>query len=300
SGLLGLIAENSSGVMAAAGFIIGVILLYGWLEGMKNTLKDPGSGELFAVLCGLAGCGAVLIPLSGCIKNVCQACDSVSVFMLSFVPVYAGVSAAGGQIAAAASYQTVLMFVAQLISSVTIGVVLPLMTISLAISATGSMTNGVKLNGIGSLLNKSGMWLLGLLLTVFAGMLTLQTLVGAAADSVSNKAIKFSMGSFLPVIGGPIGEAFGTVKSCLGLLKTVIGGFGITATALIVLPPLIQCTLWLFCLNLTAAAAEMFDLDNLKNLLKSAGSVVKTLTGILISCALFMIMATTLVIITGS
>ena len=83
------------------------------------------------------------------------------------------------------------------------------------------------------------------------------------------------------------------------LLKSTLGVFGVAATGLIVLPPLLRCAGWILCLSLCGMAAEMFELGPLAALLKNAQGVVKTLVGVLSACALFLIIATTIVTMAG-
>ena len=298
--LLNLLSQESSGPLQTAGILLGIILLCALMESIKQTVKEPAMSEVFGVVCALGACTAVLIPVSACIQRICEAAESTSIFMISFVPVYAGVVLATGQIATAASYQTVVLFVAELISLMATYLIVPVMTISLALSLTGSVTTGMKLDAVGGLINKASGWLLGLTTTLFVGLLSLQGIVGAAADSLSGRAIKLSLSSFVPVVGSALGEAVNTVRGCLTLLKSTIGGFGILATALIVLPPLLECAMWMACLSVCNLAAEMFELGQISTLLKAVQSVVKTLIGVLAACSLFMIIATTIVTVAGS
>ena len=157
----------------------------------------------------------------------------------------------------------------------------------------------MKLDAAGGLINKACSWLLGLTTTLFVGLLSLQGLVGAAADSVTGRAIRFSLNSFVPVVGGALSEAFGSVQGCLRLLKSTLGGFGILATALIVLPPLLECAFWSLSLSLCTMMADMFSLSSLSSLFKAAQGVLKTLMGVLAACSLFMIIATTIVTMAG-
>lgn len=299
NGLLQLFSEQTGSVIKTGGMVLGIVLLCALAEGMKQTVKEPALAEVFGVIGSLAACGAVMLPVANCIVGVCRAAESASVFMLSYVPVYAGVLAATGQVTLAASYNTVVLFAAELISMLVIHVVLPMLTISLAFGVTGSVTSGVRLDGAGSLLNKSAVWMLGIVTTLFVGLLSLQGIVGSAADTLGGKAIRLSLSSFVPVVGGALSEAFGTVQGCLRLLKSTLGVFGVAATGLIVLPPLLRCAGWILCLSLCGMAAEMFELGPLAALLKNAQGVVKTLVGVLSACALFLIIATTIVTMAG-
>ncbi len=298
--LLNLFSEQAGGPIRACGIVLGIVLLCALMDGVRQTVREPAAADVFGVVCALAAAIAILSPVAGCIRSVCAATESTSVFMLSFVPVYSGVLLTTGQAATALSYNTIVLFVAELLSMLAAHVVVPLMTISLAMGLTGAVSGGLRLDAAGTLLHKIGVWLLGITTTIFVGLLSIQGIVGAAADTLGGRAIRFSLASFVPVVGGALGEAFNTVKGCLSLLKSTLGGFGILATAFIVLPPLLECAAWVLCLSICTMAADMFALPAVGAILKTAQGVVKTLIGVLSASALFMIVSTTIVTVAGN
>ena len=294
-----LTGQEASGPLRSVGVVLGVVLLCALMEGMKQTLRDPSASPVFQVVCVLAACAALLVPLSSCVQAVCRAAESTSVFMGSFVPVYAGILVTAGHAVTAASYQTVVLFAAELITLLATHLLVPLLTVSLALGMAGSLDTGLRLDSLSSAINKGAAWLLGITTTLFVGLLTLQGIVGGAADTLSSRALRFSLSSMVPVVGGSLSEAFSAVKGCLGLLKSTVGGFGMLATALIVLPPLLQCAVWSLGLALCTAAVELFGLGQISALLRSAQAVVKTLIAVLAACSLFMIVATAVVTAAG-
>lgn len=298
-GLWSLVADQSSGPLAACGLVIGIVLLCALMEGMRQSAGESQAAHIFSLIGAVASYAAVLVPLAACIHRVCEAVESTSVFMLSYVPVYSGVMLASGQAVSAASYQSIVLFVAELLTMLINRIVVPCLVISLGLGLAGSVSPDLKLNAAGGLFSKAAVWLLTITSTVFVGLLSIQGIVGAAADSLAGRAIRFSIASFVPVVGGALSEAFNSVRGCLSLLRSTLGGVGILVTALIILPPLLECALWAFCLSLCGMAADMFALSSLAGLLRSAQTVVKTLIGVLATCSLFMIIATTIVTMAG-
>lgn len=294
-----LIKQRAVNPFSAAGVLLGVVLLYAFLEGARQTVREESVSKVFGTVCAIAVCLALIVPISVCIKDVSDAAESVSVLMISFVPVYTGVMAASGQMAGAASYQTVVLLAAEVISLAATYLIVPLMTVSLALGLTGSAAPEMKLGTAAGFINKCCGWFMGLTATVFAGLLSLKELVGSAVDTMTGRAIKFSLGAFVPVVGSALGEAYNSVRGCLSLLKSTLGAFGILSAALIIIPPLLECVLWILCLSFCAMAAEIFSLDTAAGLFKTAQSVIKTLIGVLVTCSMFMIVATTVVTIAG-
>lgn len=293
--LLEQLGQQAGGVATGCGTLLGIVVLGALAGGLRQTVREPGMADTFSVICTAAACGAVLLPVSACVQQVCKAAEGVSVFMLSFVPAYAAVIVAGGQTALAASYSTVLLTGAECTSALTTGVVMPLLTVSLGISAVSSISEKSRVGMLGGLLAKAAGWLLTTVTGVFTALLSLQGPVAASADTLGLRAARMSVSSFVPVVGGALSEAFGTVTGCLRLLKSTLGMFGVLAAAALVVPSLCRCVMWALALSFCRMAAEVLDVQPVTTLLSAAQSVVKTLIGVLAVCALFLIITTTIV-----
>ena len=194
--------------------------------GMKQTIRDTGSTPVFQVVCLLAACAALLVPLSSCIQAVCRAAESTSIFMGSFVPVYAGILfdiRSGG-------YRCFLP---------DSSIVCRRAYYAAGHSCPGAGAYGIVGLGIGGILgyrlasgflgaaiNKGAAWLLGITTALFVGMLTLPGDCRRRCGFPVQQGSAFLLSSMVPVVGGSLSEALGAVKSCLGLLKSTVGGFG--------------------------------------------------------------------------
>ncbi len=289
--LWGLIATTCRAPLATAGTVIAVVLLYAWVNGLRHTLREEDTSSVFGTVCALAICGSVVLPLTGCITAVQKAMTSTSVFMTAFTPVYAGVLFSSGRAAAALSFQSVTLLAAQTLSWLAGEVIVPLMTVSLAIGVTGAVTPQIRLGSVGKLLGKTAVWLLSLGMMLFSGLLSLQNLTARAADNLGTRALKFSISSFVPVVGGSLSEAFSTIRGCLHLLHSTLGAFGAAATVLIVLPPLLQCIGWSVLLSVCHTAAELFELRALCDVLDAARRTVRCLIGVVAASGSLLIIA---------
>jgi stage III sporulation protein AE len=130
-------------------------------------------------------------------------------------------------------------------------------------------------------------------------VLSLQQMVAVAGDSVSSRAVKFSLASLVPVVGGVLSEAYATVMGCAGLLRSTVGGFGVVSTLAIILPPLLSCIGWNFCLSLAANAAALFKLDALDKLCRCIAGATRVLVAVLAALGLMMIVSTSVIVFAG-
>ncbi|MGN0172788.1 MAG: hypothetical protein ACI39E_08395 [Acutalibacteraceae bacterium] len=300
SALADLVSQRAGTPLSSASLLLGTLLLLALVSSAQEGLSTTESMKMiFGAVAALAVSVSLLVPLWQTVQRVQAAAQSASVFSLSFAPVYAAVMTAQGNTLSAASYQAVMLAASQGVSLLISSAILPLLTVSLSLGAAGALNPGLRIGEAGALLNKIAVWLLAIGMTVFVGLLSLQTFVGASADSVGGRALRFSVASLIPVVGGSLSEALYTVRGCLSVLRGSLGGFGILCTALIVLPTLIECAIWSVCLFLCKSISELFSLSAVSSVSGIAQSVVKTMIGVLSANALLMIVSLTALLLAG-
>ena len=297
--LLSLMTRQKQGPLQALLSLTAVVVLSAMGSGLETITSDLSLRQTYHTVSVLASCGLLLSPFLSLLAAVRQAVESVSVFMLSFVPVYGAILTAGGSAASAVSYQTTLLAAAELLVQLIRSVVLPALTVSLALGCTGTVTEGFSLEAVSGFIYKAILWAMGLFTTVFTGVLSMQQMVASAGDSWGGRALKFSLSSFVPVVGGALSEAYSTVVGCAGLLRSTVGCFGLVATGLILLPPLFSCLCWNLCLQLGAGAAALFRLTQLEKLCRTVAGAVRVLIAVLAVFALLMILSTSVIAFVG-
>lgn len=291
-----LFGKNAGGPFSAALSLLAVTAVCAMLGGVEEGSTLPGVRQTYHTVSAAAACGLLLMPFMQLLRTVGDAVESAEVFLLSFVPVYGALLSVGGSAAGALSYQTTLLSAAQLLGAFVKAAVMPVLCCSLALGCVGAVTEGTCLTPLSAGLHKAVLWALGLFSTVFSGVLGVQQMVAAAGDSLGSRTLRFSLANFVPVVGGALSEAYSTVLGCVGLLRSTVGGFGVLAVALIVLPPLVCCLCWQLCLALVSSAAGMFRLTALETLSRAAAGAVRVMIAVLAVYALLLIVSATVVV----
>ena len=136
-------------------------------------------------------------------------------------------------------------------------------------------------------------------MTIFSGILTIHSLVAASTDSAASRAVKFAVSSFVPVVGGALGDALRTVSGCVGVLKSGVTAFLLLAEAVLFLPALLQCVCWQLVLTACGAAGEALGQKELASMLSAAGKAVGLLLAILLCCMLVMTVSSVAIVLLG-
>ena len=289
-------AKNPLRVLAS---VVSVILLCALLDGLKLSFGEKPLGGVIGMVGTLCICVLVVQPIVACISDAADVLKAACDFLLACVPVLVAVMAAAGQSVSAGSYHLLMIAAGNVISIFSTTILVPMMNLFLALSIVSSVSPGINLNGLCNVLNKAVKWVMGLGMTLFTGLVTMHSLVAASQDSTAARAAKFVVGSFVPVVGNALGEALNTVTSCVKMLKSGVGAFGLLAGLLIFLPVIAECILWMLTLLLCSGISQVFELDGITGLLKASSDVVSTMLAILFCCMTVLIISTVVMLLIG-
>ena len=131
-------------------------------------------------------------------------------------------------------------------------------------------------------------------MTVLLAVLSSQTLLSSAADSVSARAAKLVASNVIPIVGGSVGDTLRTLSSSIGYLKSVCGIGGIVFIILLVLPTLVTLLLTRGVFILAVAVADLVGCENESKLLSELGSVYGVLVAVVTMCSVMFILALTI------
>ncbi len=282
------------------GQILGILLLSSLLFPLQDSLLKDNASLLFSFAAVICLCASFAGPVADCISAAMESIQHCSVFLLSLIPVLCGILTAGGQAAAATGYQLLLFTICQIVSQLAVSTMVPLMGMYFALSMISGVFPKLGMQGIISGIKSAACWGLGIVTTIFVGLLSLQTFVSANVDVVTMKTSRFLMGSFIPVVGSILSEAYGAAQGCMALLKSTIGTFGIVVALCTILPVLLRVVLWYLITWLAEQFCSMMQVGELGEILKGAANTFAILLALMLCFLLLMVVATSLVIFIGT
>jgi len=102
-------------------------------------------------------------------------------------------------------------------------ILIPLIVLSTIISIVDNISDKIQISRLSSFLKNITQWTLGLILTIFVAIVSLQGSLGAVVDGVTSKTAKFAIGAFIPVAGKYLADAADAVIGCTLLIKNAVG-----------------------------------------------------------------------------
>ena len=278
--------------------LVGVLVLCAMLESFGSSFASGGVEAVFGVVVTVFISSIIIDPIVACVVDARAVIEDHALFILSFIPVFAGVVSASGQPMTGTAYNLLVFWMCQLTARLVTAVFLPLLCCYLALSLTAVLCPKLKLEGFIGGIKTFVTWTLGLILTVFIGLLTVQSVVAAGGDTIAARTTKFFIGSMIPVVGGPLSDLFSAAQGCIQLVKGTLGAFGVLATALAFLPVLVRNGVWYLTISLGGLVSDLLGLPQVTRLMRSLSSAVGIILAVLLYDALLIIISTTLLIVT--
>ncbi len=293
------VSNQVGDVVSVSVMIIGVMLIYSIVQGLGSSFSSSSAKEVLSVVSSLSVACILVVPLTEIIGKSGEIIKLSSDFMLTYIPVMVAVLMACGRTLSGAGYYSLMVFYAEFITQVSSSVIVPALNVFLGISVSASLVPEMRLRGLLNTFSKAVKWLLSFMFTIFSALLTFRTLIAASADSVSTRAVRYTMSSFVPVIGAALSEAYRTVSGSFALLRSGVGVFAIFAVFIMFLPIIIKLSLWMFSIGILRNVAQIVDLSVPYELLSAVGSVLAVILAVIICVAALYIISTALIITAG-
>jgi stage III sporulation protein AE len=185
-----------------------------------------------------------------------NAINTMISFILALIPLLLALIASSGGLISAAFFHPVILFLMNLSGVFIQYVVLPMLFLAALLSIVSTLTEHYKVTQLANLLRNWSIGLLGIFLTVFLGVISVQGASTAITDGVTLRTAKFITGNFIPVIGRIFTDATDTVISASVLLKNTVGIAGVAILLLIAAFPAIKILMIAFTYKFAAAILQ--------------------------------------------
>ncbi len=299
SEIISAAANQSANPLKAFISIIAVMLLSSMLGTLKSSLENSRMQQIIDVVATLCITSALVVPVSNTVLHTTEIIVTASNFMLAYIPIMLVVMVSSGQAVSGSAYYSMMIMAGQGVSQIASNVIAPLLNAFLGISIASAVSPNMNLSGITSFIGKIIKWLLGFVMTIFTALLSFKQIITTSLDNVSTRAVRFTLTSLVPVVGSALSDAYKTVQSSVNLLKSGLGVFVIISTAVVFLPVIAECLLWVLSIGLSKAAGEVLNLSQPCKVLEAVSTVVTTLLAIIFCIMAVYIISTAVVLMMG-
>ncbi|TRM12676.1 stage III sporulation protein AE [Lentibacillus cibarius] len=169
-----------------------------------------------------------------------DAIDTMKSFMIALLPLMLGIMATLGNVMTVSFFHPIIVFLINISGVLVSKFILPLLFLAALLLIVSNLNENYSVSKLANLFKQVGMGTLGIFLTIFLGVMSVQGATSAVQDGVAMKTTKFITGNFIPVVGRTFTDATDTILSASLLLKNAIGIAGVLIVILIAIFPAVK------------------------------------------------------------
>ncbi|HBC84792.1 MAG TPA: stage III sporulation protein AE [Clostridiales bacterium] len=282
--------------IASIGSIIVIIIVHSIIKSISDGLENKSISQITYYVQYILIVTLIMTSFSEVLQMVKESIQNLVGFMNILIPLLITLMVTTGSIASASMLQPILLFIITLIGNFIKDVIIPIVLVSTALGIISKISDRLQIDKLSKFFKSSVVWVLGVVLTLFVGIVSLEGTLSSSVDGITAKTTKAAVSSFIPVVGKILGDAVDTVIGCSSILKNALGIVGVVVIIAICVKPIIKLVILMTMYYLGASLCQPIADGKIIKLLDQMGDTFKLLLGILCSVSVMLIIGVTLVV----
>ena len=276
--------------------ILAIIIIHSILKSISESLENDNISKLIYYVQYIAIVTIIMSNFSDIINLVRNTTNNLVGFMNTLIPVLISLMLYTGSIATTSVLEPVILFMINFIGNFIQNILIPMILIITSISIISKISDNLQVEKIAKFLKSSTIWFLGLILTIFVGVVSLEGTLSSSVDGITAKTAKTIVSSAVPVVGKILGDVIDSVLGCGVILKNAVGFVGVIIIIGICILPILKLSVLTISYKLVASLSSVIADEKIVKLLDQIADIFKILLAILVTVAFMVIIGTTLLV----
>lgn len=290
-----LLREVFSSIKGAV-FIFFIVIIMAILSAISLDKKSEITNIVYLV-CFVAIATISITTFKDTLELFTSTTDTLSKLMQIVSPFVIAILIGTGAITSTGIIQPMLLFISSLIGFIITYVVVPILSISVALNIVSSMSDNLEFSKLSKTFNKAVIWIVGVVLTLFLGILSLETSLTSSIDSLSVDVTQAAVSNFIPVVGKFFSDSLEAVIGSAKIIGKAGGVIGIITILIVSLGPVLKIlSIFIVYVILSAICEPICGEKKITKFLEGFVDTYKTILGILIGVDILFIISTGIII----
>ena len=275
--------------------IIASIIAISILGGMVGNLKPSTNGKSIGNIVHFVTYGVVIVFLGTTLVEMIAlttiTLTNLESTMDAIFPILLTLLTAVGGTVSVSLYQPAIAMLGNVFISLITYFLLPLFIFSIIFSIVGNLSNNVKLDKFVAFLQGTFKWSIGLIFTLFLGFMTIQGISAGAVDGLSIRTAKYTIKSYVPIVGGYVSDGLSIIMASSMLIKNAVGTAGLLLVLFMAISPVINLILFMLSLKFMAGIIEPIGDKKVANFVSDISKSMSMLVALIVAVSfMYMVM----------
>ena len=255
--------------------IIAIGVISNLLNGVKSKFNEKSTGDLISLVCFLAVAVIIIGIISNLAENTGKSIGSMVTQMNIIFPILLSLMVGLGSTASVGVFQPIVAIMSTYVADFFNFFIVPLFMFSFVFSIISNISSNIKLDKFSSFISSLFKWSVGLVFTLFFAVFSIQGISAGSFDSISIRTTKYTIKSYVPIMGGYLSDGMDLILSSTVLIKNSIGLVGILLIISTILSPILEIVVCSLMLKLVSAVLQPLGNNKTSTFL---GEVSKSIT----------------------
>ena len=276
--------------------ILVIIVIHGILKSITDNLENKNISQIIYFVQYILIVTLIMSNFTEIINLVKNTANDLVGFINMLMPLLLTLMIYTGSIATSSILEPVILFAINLIGNLIKDILIPVVFIIVIFSIISKISERIQIEKLSKFLKSSVIWGLGVILTIFVGVVSLEGTLSSSVDGITAKTAKTAVSTVIPVVGKILGDVVDSVLGCGIILKNAVGIVGVIIIIGICIMPIIKIATLCIMYSLASAIVQPVADGKIVKILDEMGGVFKLLLGILCALSVLLIVGITLVV----
>lgn len=276
--------------------ILIIIIIHSVLKAISESLENDNIAKIIYYVQYILVATIIMTSFTDIIKMVKETSGNLVGFINLLVPLLTSLMLFTGSITTSNLLEPILLFTINFIGNLIQDVLIPIVLVFASLSIISKISDKIQIGKISKMMKSGVVWGLGVILTIFVGIVSLEGTLSSTVDGITAKTTKAVVSSAIPVVGKILGDTVDSVLGCGVVIKNAVGIVGVLMVIGICIVPVLKLGVLTTSYKLTAGICETIADKKIVELLNQMGDVFKLLLGIISALSVMLIIGITLVI----
>jgi len=195
-----LFKESITGIATIASIIV-IIIIHSILKNISDGLENQSTSQITYYVTYILIVTIVMKNFADITVMIKSSIENLVGFMNCLLPILITLMLSTGSITSATMLQPMVLFIIPLVGNIITKLVIPFALISIALSIIANISDKIQINKLSKFINSTTLWILGIILTIFVGVTSLEGSITSGVDGLTVKTTKAAVSNFIPVVG---------------------------------------------------------------------------------------------------
>ena len=220
--------------------ILAIILIHSILKSISESLENNNISKLIYYVQYILIVTVIMSNFTDIIKLVQDTTGNLIGFMNALVPLLITLMMYTGSITTSSVVEPIILFMINFIGNIIQNLIIPFVLVLTSLVIISKISDKVHIDKLSKFFKSGIVWFLGIVLTVFVGVVSLEGTLSSSVDGITAKTTKAVVSSAIPVVGKILGDAVDTVLGCGIVLKNAVGLVGVVIVIGICIMPILK------------------------------------------------------------